>query len=232
MNTDVVAAALGAAITSGGLVWIVMWRLLQSTDRRVQEQKAEARELERQFQQTQRDAATERNRLEVEHHEHCKKIRSAAFEEGRQLGLAEGQRDHVTELTAKQAQFGEQLATAREEAAREARERTRAEFELQSKLFDINVRPYLKIDKVKGLFKDEQVVEAGYQYQLLVNGIPAFQPSIVIEETRRDAKINEENISALLQVAEKTARAAAEMYLGVGASAAKLGPAVIRRLFK
>lgn len=141
-------------------------------------------------------------------------------------------RGHVAELTALQTTFAQRLATDRDETARDTRERTRAEFEMQVKLYDVSVRPYLKVDTVKGLFKDEEQVEAGYQYQLLVNGIPAFQPSVVIEETRRSSKVNEENINALLQVAERTAKAAAELYLGAGASVGKLGPAIIKRITK
>ena len=103
---------------------------------------------------------------------------------------------------------------------------------MQGKLFDVSVRPYLKVQNSKGLFKDQDIIEAGYQYQLLVNGIPAFQPSVIVEETRRSSKVNEENVKALLQVAERAAKAAADLYLGAGASAAKLGPAIIRRITK
>jgi len=232
MNSESIVAAVISAIAAASIVWFALRRQLQAEEAQVMQQKGMVRELEAQSHQQVREAAAERNRLELEHQERIRALRASTFEEGRQLGLAEAQRAHVTELTAQQATFAHRLATEREEAARETRERTRAEFELQAKLFDVSVRPYLKVDKVKGLLKDEEVVEAGYQYQLLVNGIPAFQPSVIIEETRRSSKVNEENLKALLQVAERAAKSAVELYLGTGASAAKLGPAIIRRIVK
>lgn len=232
MNPESIVAAVVAALMAASIVWFALRRQLQAEEARVQQQKNMVHDLEAQLHQQQREAAAERNRVELEHQERSKVVRTAAFEEGRQLGLAEAQRERVTELAAQEAGFARRLAAEREEVVRDTRERTRAEFELQAKLFDVSVRPYLKVDNVKGLFKDEEVIEAGYQYQLLVNGIPAFQPSVIIEETRRSSKVNEENINALLQVAERAAKAATELYLGAGASAAKLGPAIIRRIAK
>ena len=232
MNPEALASVVVSALIAAAIVWLVLRRQLQAEEAQVQQHKNAVRELEAQLHQQQREATAERNRVELEHQERSKSARTSAFEEGRQLGIAEAQRERVTDLTTQQVAFAQRLAAEREEVVRETRERTRAEFEQQVKLFDVSVRPYLKVDNVKGLFKDEEVIEAGYQYQLLVNGIPAFQPSVIIEETRRSAKVNEENINALLQVAERTAKAAAELYLGAGASAAKLGPAIIRRIVK
>jgi hypothetical protein len=232
MNPESIFAAVISALGSASILWFVVRRQLRDEEAQVLEQKSMVRDLEAQLHRQQREAASERNRLELEHQERSRSLRASSFEEGRQLGIAEAQRERVTELTAQQATFAQRLAAEREEVARDTRERTRAEFELQAKLFDVSVRPYLKVDKVKGLLKDEEVMEAGYQYQLLVNGIPAFQPSVIIEETRRSSKVNEENLNALLQVAERAAKTAVELYLGAGASAAKLGPAIIRRIVK
>ena len=232
MNADTVLAAVFAAIAAAALTWLAFRRQAQVAEQLIQREKASVRGLEAQLHEQQRDAAAQLNRLELGCQERGKTIRASAFEEGRQLGRAESQRDHITELTAQQTTFAQRLAAERDEAARETREKTRAEFELQAKLYDVSVRPFLKIDKVKSFIREEVEVEAGYQYQLLVNGIPAFQPSIIIEERRRSSKLNEENINALLQVAERLAKTAAELYLGTGASVAKLGPAIIRRLAK
>jgi hypothetical protein len=232
MTSESIAAAVISTLATATIVWLAIRRQLRAEEAQVLQLKSMVRDLEAQLHQQQREAAAERNRVELEHQERSRALRASAFEEGRQLGLAEAQRERVTELTAQQAAFVQRLAVEREEVARDTRERTRAEFELQAKLFDVSVRPYLKVDKVKGLLKDEEVIEAGYQYQLLVNGIPAFQPSVIIEETRRSSKVNEENLNALLQVAERAAKTAVELYLGAGASAVKLGPAIIRRIVK
>lgn len=232
MNLDVIVAVTFAALVAGLIAWLTFRHRLQAADARLQREKSAVRDLEAQLHEQHREAAAERNRLELEHIERGKAIRTSAFEEGRQLGLAEAQREHVTELTEQQVSYATRLAAEREQVARETREKTRAELEMQAKLFDVSVRPYVKTDKVKGFLKDDELIEAGYQYQLLVNGIPAFQPSVVIEETLRSSKVNEENVKALLQVAERAARTAAELYLGAGAAAAKLGPAIVKRLTK
>ena len=232
MNQESSVVAVLSALVAAGIAWLVLLRRLRAGELQVQQHRDVIRDLETRLHQQQRDTAADRNRAEVEHQDRNKAVRKVAYEEGRQLGLAEAQRERVTELTAQQESFAQRLATEREAVIRDTRERTRAEFELQAKLFDVSVRPYLKVDAVKGLFKDGEIIEASYQYQLLVNGIPAFQPSIIIEETRRESKVNEENVKALLQVAERAAKAAAELYLGAGASAAKLGPAIVRRILK
>jgi hypothetical protein len=232
MNSDLVTVAVLSALLAAGVMWLFCRKQISTEVIQVQQQKALVREFEAQVHRQQREAAAERNQAELEHQDRNKAVRKIAFEEGRQLGLAEAQRERVTELTVQQEAFSQRLAAERDNLVRETRERTRAEFELQAKLYDVSVRPYLKVDAVKGLFKDGQVIEAGYQYQLLVNGIPAFQPTVVIEETRRQSKVNEENVKALLQVAERAAKAAAELYLGAGASAGKLGPAIVRRILK
>jgi hypothetical protein len=232
MNPEAIAASVVSALVAATIVWLAIRRQLRAEEAQVQQQKGLFRDLEVELHEQQRQSAAERNQAEIDHQERSKVVRATAFEEGRQLGLAEAQREHVTELTTQQVKYAQRLAEEREEVVRTTRERTRAEFELQAKLFDVSVRPYLNVDKVEGFFKDEDVIEAGYQYQLLVNGIPAFQPSVIIEERRRSSKVNEENVKALLQVAERAAKAAAELYLGAGASAARLGPAIIRRITK
>lgn len=232
MNFELIVAAIVAALAGACVAWFGVRRQLQIEQAHVLQQKSTIRDLEAQLHQQHREAAAERHRVELEHQERIKTLRASSFEEGRQLGLTEAQRDKVGELSAQQASFSQRLATERDEVARDTREKVRAEFEQQAKLFDVSVRPHLKVDTIKGMLKDEEVIEAGYQYQLLVNGIPAFQPSVIIEETRRTSKVNEENIKALLDVAERAAKTAAELYLGAGASAAKLGPAIIRRITK
>ena len=55
---------------------------------------------------------------------------------------------------------------------------------------------------------------SGYQYQLLVNGMPAFSPHIVAERTETKKATNPELERALLQTAERAADAAIQLYLG------------------
>ncbi len=96
----------------------------------------------------------------------------------------------------------------------------------------MKISPYVEVVAVKVLFKDEEETSAGYQYQLLVNGIPAFQPHVIIESKQRHSKVNEENVRAVLAFAKGSAEAAIQMYLGANAQLAKLGPEIVKRIDK
>ena len=84
------------------------------------------------------------------------------------------------------------------------------------------------------MFKDDFRSEIGYQYQLLVNGIPAFQPHVIIEQSEEIAAVDKETVNNLIMLATKCAQIAADTYLagatgvpGITTSATKIGQAVI-----
>jgi hypothetical protein len=82
-------------------------------------------------------------------------------------------------------------------------------------------------------FKSKYEKRIGYQYQLLVNGIPAFQPHVITESTELVVTTKDENIDKVagqaLQAAQQVAQAAIDTYLGGAGTFVKLGK-VIRRL--
>jgi hypothetical protein len=186
--------------------------------------------LEKQTHQKERDFLEERNRTELANLETIKEAKKIAFEEGRQRGVTEGDAAHLTKVMALQAEFAEKLQTEREKAGSEARERLRAEYELQSKLFSVQISPLVRITENKGLFSSECQSDVGYQYQLLINGIPAFQPHVIVERSETRKEVNEENVKELLGSAKQIAEAAIDMYLGANGQFAKLALPVVKRL--
>jgi hypothetical protein len=171
--------------------------------------------------------------LEGEHAEALKRERGSAFEEGRKLGQTEGERERIREITTKESEFEERLRKECRRAADEARDQVRMQFEQQQKLFSVEVRPYFEISEVGTYFKTKYEKRVGYQYQLLVNGIPALQPHVITESKEVVEKTKDENIEKLanqaLQAAQQVAQGAIDTYLGGAGTFVKLGKA-IRRL--
>lgn len=186
--------------------------------------------LEKSAHQKERDFLDARNRAELANLELMKEAKRLAFEEGRQRGVTEGDTKHLADIAALQQEYSEKLNIERERAANEARERLRAEYELQTKLFSVQISPLVRITETKNFFNSEYMSEVGYQYQLLVNGIPAFQPHIIVERSENRKEVNEENIKQLMSSARQIAEGAIDMYLGANGQFAKLASPVIKRL--
>jgi hypothetical protein len=83
-----------------------------------------------------------------------------------------------------------------------------------------------------GLFKDSYEAKIGYQYQLLVNGIPAFQPHIFIERHEKVVQVDQSVKQTLLSIAQNCAEAAVATYLGASPQFARLSPAVLEQASK
>ncbi len=232
MSLETVAVAIASAATALLAAWVA-WRKAASEQAAQLKQKTnENRDLEKQLHLREREFLEERNRLELANAETLRAAKAAASEEGRKLGQAERQRDHVTELTNLRYELTARLDKEREQAAIEAREKLRAEYELQTKLFTVKISPYVLIAEDKGLFKDKYETVTGYQYQLLINGIPAFSPHVVRERTEIKTAINEELETMLLKAAHQAAEAAIQVYLGGNPQFAKLSPVIVERATK
>lgn len=196
------------------------------------EQLAACRKLEKDIHIQERDFLAERNRLEIEKSEIIRTAQEDAFEKGRQQGLIENRVIHIAELASQRSELLKRNEAERDHASAETREKLRAEYELQSKLFSVKITPYVSITEDKGLIRNEFVTVAGYQYQLLVNGIPAFAPHIVAEHTEVKRSLNPEVEKALIQTAQRAANLAIDMYLGGNDQFAKLTEPIIKRLTK
>ena len=151
-----------------------------------------------------------------------------SFEEGRTHGRAEYQLETARQLVDQRTDFTIRLQAEKEQAVAEACDKLRAESQLQEKLFSIKISPYLRFLTHKGLINKTFEAQTGYQYQLLVNGIPAFQPHVVVERQEKVKEIDESVKSQLLLIAENGAKSALSTYLGpVGSKFAKLAAAIL-----
>lgn len=220
-----------AAVNATSLVAMLLARsALAKQERAYQRQIVDAREMEKQLHLRERDFLSERNQLELEHADALRAARAAAFEEGRRLGQTYGNASRVNELTEQRQTLLAKFETERAQAVAEARERLRAEYELQSKLFTVKISPYVSIQENRALIGHKYETVSGYQYQLLVNGIPAFSPHIVAEQTEKKKAINPEVERLLLPYAERAADAAIKLYLGGNSQFAKLAEPILKRL--
>ena len=129
-------------------------------------------------------------------------------------------------------EFAVVLRDACKRSADEARDQARRDFEQQAKLFSVEVQPYYEVTEVSQYFKTEYEARTGYQYQLRVNEIPAFQPHVIIESTERRKKSKDENIdrvaSRAAAIALDLAQGAISNLLGGASSFVKLGKLVQR----
>lgn len=192
----------------------------------------QANEGERQGHLREMEFLAERNRTEMAHADALNQARSLAFEEGRKQGNSEHELEKSMQLAAQRNEFAIRLHAEKEQAATEARDKQRAEYELQAKLFSVKISPYVQLLTDKGIFKDTHEAKIGYQYQLLVNGIPAFQPHIVVERHEKVQQIDQEIKKTLLSIAQTCAEAAVTTYLGASPQFAKLAPEVLEETEK
>lgn len=211
--------------------WLSVKKLAATGEAEINELRSRLASLREELHEAQSERQADRIRFENDHHEQVKLQRAKAFEEGRELGKAEQRKDHVEEITRIYQENVKKTAEEVEHAVADAKDRVRSEYELQSKMFSVQISPYVQITEDKGLISSSYVTEAGYQYQLLVNGIPSFQPHIIIERTETRKEVSQEKLNELVSTATEIAASAISTYLSSGAKAfAKIAPAVIRRL--
>ena len=232
MNNETILAALAASIATLVITLLFWKKERQRADVELKERIAEARELEKKVHVREREFLDEKNQIEVAKADALRSARASGYEEGRAFGQAERERDHLTEITKLRSDFSHQLVIERESAATDARDRLRAEYELQTKLFTVKICPYIRITEDKSIFNKKHELVSGYQYQLLINGIPAFSPHVVPERTEIKNEINPQLEATLLGIAEKAADAAINLYLGGNIQFARRSPAIVERTSK
>lgn len=153
--------------------------------------------------------------------------RLASFNEGKDYAQNDHSLNLARALAEQKSEFSDRLAQEKERAAEAARNKVKAEFELQAKLFSIKISPYAQILTDKGVIWDDHETKVGYQYQLLINGIPAFQPHIVVERHEKVKEIDPNLKQALIKTASQCAEAALKTYLGVNPQFGELAPPIV-----
>lgn len=72
--------------------------------------------------------------------------------------------------------------------------------------FKIQMHPYHEIIKNKKIFSNEEIINIGYKYILLINDIPCFNSHIEILESIKKKEISEDRINAIINKISETAR--------------------------
>lgn len=225
--TDTIFVAAISSVIVAAVALLIHRYLTNALHLKLQEYLAQVNEAERQVHIRQLEFLDEKNKIEVAHTDVVKQARAISFEEGRKQGKAEHELEASIQLADQRNEFAIRLQTEREQAATEARDKQRAENELQAKLFSVKISPYVQFLTDKGVIYDDYESKTGYQYQLLVNGIPAFQPHVVVERHEKIKKIDEAVKNECLKLARRCAEAAVTTYLGANPQFAKLAPEVI-----
>jgi hypothetical protein len=70
--------------------------------------------------------------------------------------------------------------------------------EMNSKIISLQIKPWEETDIKREFFRKVSIKKIGYQYQLLVNGIPCLQPHVIIEKEVNLSVINEANIKEII----------------------------------
>jgi hypothetical protein len=173
----------------------------------------------------------DRIRFENEQHELLKAEKTKAYEEGRELGRVAQRKEHIEELTQLHQQCSKKVSEEVEKAVAETRDKVRTEYELQSKMFSVQISPFVEIIEDKGLIRSTYSSEVGYQYQLLVNGIPVFQPHVIAERSEVRKEISPEKVKELALLATEMATKAIDTYLGgSGQAFGKLAPLIVKQI--
>jgi hypothetical protein len=227
VNPDIAIAALGSALLVAAVAVVIHRYLTRAAETAVRTQVDATRESERQLHLIKMEHLSDRNEVAVKHAEALTQARAVAFEEGRKQALAEHEAEISMRLAQLRSEMTARIGDERETAANEARERLRAEYELQNKLFSVKISPYVELVTDNGFFKKTHDSKLGYQFQLLVNGIPVFQPHVCVERHERIDVFDEEVKRGLLTIAQGLAEAAAKTYLGGNVQFAKLAPGIV-----
>jgi len=201
-------------------------------DNRFELQLSKTNSAERQAHVNEMEYLAERNRTEIAHTTAISQARQNGFDEGKKRGIAESELEVTVAMAKQSAEFAIQLQSEKIRAATDAREMQRAEYELQAKLFSVKISPYVQLVTNKGIVYDDFESRVGYQYQLLINGIPAFQPHVVIERYEKVKEFDEAIKATLCAVAQTCAEAALSTYMGANPQFAKISPIVLDKVVK
>lgn len=200
--------------------------------KKFQVQLEKANEAEKQTHLRELELLAERKDQTIKHATELEQLRQRSFEEGRKRGIDESQLDIAIRLAKQSEDFAIQLKKEKEVAAREAKELQRTEYEIQAKLFSVKISPFVQLITDKGFVYDDYETKVGYQYQLLINGIPAFQPHVVVEQHEKSKEFDQAIKKSLLNIAQGCAQAALATYLGANPQFANIAPPILETVNK
>lgn len=220
-----------SAVVTATVMSILHSRKGRGLNQKIQELDTQINEHQKSVHRLEAEHLRSKNAIEIEHHEISKKIKEQHYSEGYDHGLAASQKDHLVETTNIKSAHRDELTRREAEGEKNGRAIAKMEHEAQVKAFSVEIRPYVRVEKDSGLIRDDYKSYTGYQYQLLVNGIPAFQPHVVVEHTEEFKEVDKKTLAELLSLAHKAADIAATVYLGGSPSGAlRIGQEIVQQV--
>lgn len=220
--TGVVGVVLGAA---------AMWAILRASANRVSREanrlQRELREMERRLHETERDHIARANELEREHAESTRGVRDAAFAEGKALGQVEGDSTHRIEVSELKVAHRDALRDEHDAGVAQGRAAAEAELAKRAEFYSVRVSPFVESSSIESMFSKKTLLRAGYQYQLLINGVPAFTPHQICDSSYEVKELDREAIAEAKRFALEAADKALALY-APHAGLASRGEAVLR----
>lgn len=170
------------------------------------------RELEKSIHMLEAGNLEAKNQLQSSHYGKEKEIRDNALQEGFENGAASTRKDHQIEMTDLRSQHMQKLREAEAEAEARGKAIAKMEIEAQVKAFSMTIRPYVRIINKSGVFGKSYTSQMGYQYQLMVNGVPAFDPHVIIEKEEEVKEVDQEKVQYFANLALESAKTIAQVY--------------------
>ena len=170
----------------------------------------------------------EKNKLVMENYHILRDAKQKSFDEGYTRGKEDSLKDFLIKKGELDRDYQDKERKVEIESFEMGRKKAQVDFEEHSSAFTVSISPYVIIKTDKGIFSDTYLSEIGYKYQLLVKGIPAFQPHICVEKSEEIKEVNEERIQKLSDLAITLTETAIGSYLGsMPSSLIKLGNTVV-----
>lgn len=115
--------------------------------------------------------------------------------------------NHMSEIKAK-------VREAEDRAYEDGKRQAELRADEKAKAFSVIVRPFIRKIRDDSFFKKMKKLEIGYQYQLQINGIPCFDPHVVIEQHYEELEVNQEVIERMTRLALAAAKTAVAIQAG------------------
>lgn len=124
------------------------------------------------------------NQLRMKHNDYSQEIDKLT----REIRMLKN--DHLIELSTK-------IREAEEKGFAEGKRYAELKSEEIHKSFSVRVRPWINCIKKDEFFSTSYLIQIGYSYQLFINGIPCFEPHIIVDQQKEEKSINMDQMISL-----------------------------------
>lgn len=196
--SSVVFSIFAGAILSAAVGFFVHRRLVSSLHLSISSNAERLIELESQLARQSEEFCNQRSQKAREHMEELDRL----ARERRQADES-----HLAEMKKK-------VREAEDRGYEDGKRQAELRADEKAKAFSVIVRPFIRKIRDDGFFKKLSRLEVGYQYQLQINGIPCFDPHVVIEQHYEEKEVNQEVIEKMTRLALEAAKTAVAIQAG------------------